>query len=207
VSFSGSSETRVEYENCFLILMFQTVLLVFQGNKSLFYQTCCAGGYLSRRERIIPTKFGSRWLAELLVEKLTQIILSKLGKCFILLIYFLYISSAIFGLTTLQVGLKLKNLVPYDSYVNIESDIINEHFSAYGTYATVVIDEQLEYRDPLTFRRLEDLYSSMTSSDFTGPGEFWLIDFLKFNVTRQNLVPGATWNFIEALDDFLQQPK
>uniref|UniRef100_A0A915JMF1 Patched domain-containing protein 3 n=1 Tax=Romanomermis culicivorax TaxID=13658 RepID=A0A915JMF1_ROMCU len=103
----------------------------------------------------------------------------------------------------MQIGLELKNLVPYDSYVINNLKINDRYFSDYGTYATVIVNETVDFEDPITVNRLLDLYHFLCKTDHTDLGEFWLPDFLEFNKTLSTVVG---YSFLATLDDFLNNP-
>lgn len=140
---------------------------------------------------------------------MSKILCSIVCKLIIALIYAGYVATAVWGVVHLKIGLQLKNLVPYDSYVAREREISDEHFSSYGSYAFVVITEKLEYHDEFTLKRLSDMYRSLINTDYSSEGEFWLNDFsntrdnLRNSSNDGNLEFSSEIAFMSSLNNFL----
>lgn len=144
-------------------------------------------------------------LTEFLGNHLSSVLCSFVCKIFIVLLYCGYISSAIWGVIHLKIGLQMKNLVPYDSYVAKEREISDEHFSTFGPFAFVVITEKLEYHDEFTLKRLLELYRSLSNTEYSSEGEFWLNEF-STHVNQNNHPEYASESaFIALLERFLSK--
>nr|XP_006208973.1 patched domain-containing protein 3 [Vicugna pacos] len=107
---------------------------------------------------------------------------STVSKCFVVLIYVLYIVSSILGCFQVQEGLDLRNLASDDSYITPYFNVEEENFSSYGPRVMVIITEPLDYWDKDARQKLEKCLADFENSDYADRNltEFWLRDYVQF---------------------------
>lgn len=120
---------------------------------------CCAGrAPLNREEAESCVDKFPRWL-------IPKIVLNWPCKMVILIVFSLYVAAAVYGCINLEEGMLFTQLVSDDSYFYKYSDW-NEKYFAHETIVTFVISSSYDYTDVETQTKLENLVSSVHSSEY-----------------------------------------
>ncbi|XP_071483832.1 patched domain-containing protein 3-like [Diadema antillarum] len=150
---------------------------------STVYKFCCAGGLSEeqRRERTVGNC--ETGLMTFFKEYYGPFMMKPAVKFLTLLAFCAYLGGAIYGCLNVSEGLELKLLARSGSPAYDFFERQTDHFSTYGPFVSVVIQESLNYSDATVQQDLEALMEDFESSEYIHSSEyteFWLRDFLKF---------------------------
>ncbi|XP_071478040.1 patched domain-containing protein 3-like [Diadema antillarum] len=150
---------------------------------STAYKFCCAGGLSEeqRRERAIGNC--ETGLMTFFKEYYGPFLMKPAVKFLTLLAFCAYLGGAIYGCLNVSEGLELKLLARSGSPAYGFFEHQSDHFSTYGPFVSVVIQERLNYSDAAVQQDLEALVEEFESSKYIHSSEyteFWLRDFLEF---------------------------
>ncbi|XP_071483828.1 patched domain-containing protein 3-like [Diadema antillarum] len=150
---------------------------------STAYKFCCAGGLSEeqRRERTIGNC--ETGLMTFFKEYYGPFLMKPAVKFLALLAFCAYLGGAIYGCLNVSEGLELKLLARSGSPAYDFFEHQSDHFSTYGPFVSVVIQESLNVSDAEVQQDLEALVEDFESSKYIHSSEyteFWLRDFLKF---------------------------
>lgn len=168
------------------------------GNKSKCYMVCCTGrkpNNQSESESFLD-KF-PRWL----IPKLT---IPIPGKIIILIAFVVYLSVSIWGITNMEQGLDLKNLVAESSYYYKYRVDLDNNFPI-DTPVSLVFDETLSYSDSSTHDKINELLLSITAES-TVQDNFEINWLSSYQADTLNYDNSTEKNFIIGLQAFLNIP-
>ncbi|KAJ8315263.1 hypothetical protein KUTeg_007413 [Tegillarca granosa] len=163
--------------------------------KSQCFVFCCGGSPAKNRSDV------DNPLEKYPLRVLKKIVVNKLLKVIILILFFAYLGVSIWGTINLKQGLDLKDLVSKDSYFYTYSSIDQEFFSTEISVSFVIKTEQnysqqdiqLKVNDLLTKAKKDnDIYSSFEIN--------WLKDYMTSSVYD----PTSHSTFVNGLKTFLQ---
>ncbi|XP_046556236.1 patched domain-containing protein 3-like [Haliotis rubra] len=159
-----------------------------------FLIICCCGGKPPRERRdSIFEKFPSLCL--------TNFLLTIPGKVITLVMFVVYVSVSIWGVTGLKQGLFLNLLVPPSSYYHGYS-VSNYHYFGVKIPVQFVFNHAgIDYKNETTLKHVKELFHNIgQSSDMNnGTTKCWLLDYASsehFNITSNSI-------FIKNLQEFL----
>ena len=128
----------------------------------------------------------------------------------IVLLYVAYLGLAVWGVFGLEYGLVLTKLLPDDSYAVPYFEKEAQYFTHYGPVISVVVDEEINYWEKCSQRKLEEtLMKFEEDGDFFHDDEMttsWLRDY-KIFLKSSNLTAATEEQFYYILKEtFLQDP-
>ncbi|XP_046326532.2 patched domain-containing protein 3-like [Haliotis rufescens] len=159
-----------------------------------FLIICCCGGKPPRERRdSIFEKFPSLCL--------TNFLLTIPGKAITLLLFVVYVSVSIWGVTGLKQGLFLNLLVPPSSYYYSYSLSNYHYFGVKLPVQFVFTQADIDYRNETTLKQVRELfhYIGQSSTMNNDSQACWLLDYAssqQFNITSNSA-------FVENLKRFL----
>ncbi|XP_049737734.1 patched domain-containing protein 3 [Elephas maximus indicus] len=104
------------------------------------------------------------------------------SKCFVVLLYLLYIISSIYGCFQVQEGLDVRSLASDDSYVTPYFDVEEEFFSEYGPMVMVVVTKNVDYWNKDVRQKLEQCMIDFEDNMYVDKNltEFWLRTYVQY---------------------------
>ncbi|KAM9673352.1 patched domain-containing protein 3 [Trichechus inunguis] len=104
------------------------------------------------------------------------------SKCFVVLLYILYIISSIYGCSQVQEGLDVRNLASDDSYVTPYFDVDEKFFSEYGPMVMVVVTKNVDYWNKDVRQKLEQCMTDFEDNRYVDKNltEFWLRTYVQY---------------------------
>ncbi|XP_006871749.1 PREDICTED: patched domain-containing protein 3 [Chrysochloris asiatica] len=104
------------------------------------------------------------------------------SKCFVVLLYLMYIISSIYGCFHVQEGLDVRNLASDDSYVTPYFDVDEAYFSEYGPMVMVVVTENVDYWNKDVRQKLEQCMRQFEENEYIDSSltEFWLRSYVQY---------------------------
>ncbi|XP_062376705.1 patched domain-containing protein 3-like [Sardina pilchardus] len=107
----------------------------------------------------------------------------RLSKCFVILLYVVYMGVSIYGCFQMKEGIDLKNLAADDSYVVNYYDNENQYFKDFGPFVMVIIeDKTFEYWNKTARDNLMGCVRQFGNSDMVPENVTvsWLDHFVKY---------------------------
>ncbi|XP_072170191.1 patched domain-containing protein 3-like [Diadema setosum] len=179
---------------------------------STAYKLCCAGGLSEEDRRDNKKKTCEIGLMTFFKEYYGPILLTPFSKILTIVVFCAYLGGAIYGCLNITEGLELKLLARTGSPAYEFFERQSDHFSDYGPFVSVVIQERLNYSEPAVQQELESIVEEFESSGYIFSSmytEFWLREFLSF-LDRANISTSARTDpgqFSSLLVDyFLENP-
>ncbi|KHJ43924.1 patched family protein [Trichuris suis] len=117
---------------------------------------------------------------EIFSSSLAAVVCSPFSKVVIVIMYMAYVAFFCYSLATVAIGLNVEHLLPRRSYVAMTLKMNDRYFSSYADFATVFVNQTFSINSRVDQERLLNLYYSLTSTDFSAPGEFWLTEAMAF---------------------------
>ncbi|CDW55471.1 patched protein 9 [Trichuris trichiura] len=117
---------------------------------------------------------------EIFSTSLAAVVCSPFSKVIIIIMYLAYVAFFCYGLATVVVGLNVEHLLPRRSYVAMTLKMNDRYFSSYADFATVFVNQTFSINSRVDQQRFLNLYYSLTSTEFSAPGEFWLTEAMAF---------------------------
>ena len=119
-------------------------------------------------------KEGTFGVCELFVYSFSKyyprILLHWIGKTITVFIFLAYVVFSIRGVTKLEEGLNLEDLVPPEHYYKYHEKIDSKLFPNCGIVVTFVIYKPITYHKPQTREKLQTFLDNIESSEFIVPG-------------------------------------
>ena len=176
------------------------------------YRICCAGGSPSipddelDRRRSNGEKFVTKHgLMEFFKNHFGPFITHPFSAVAVVVVYCFYLGISIWGILTLEEGLKLRNLSPDDSYAGQYYDLESKYFREYGPAVSIVITDEVDYSNADIQSELNRTLSELESSNLFHSSEFttsWLREFQRYLVIRDSR-PATPVSENLTKDDFL----
>lgn len=180
-----------------------TCLKVSQENLpeySKAYVACCVGGAYDHE-----TGTEEEHLMKLFFKKYYGPFLTTgLAKATVVLLYAGYIALSIYGCTTIEEGIDLKNLAVDQSYVAKYYTDEKTHFAQYGPIVMLGVNATFPYWDEVERAQLESCIMKLQGLPFVGNlSTSWLHSFESY-AKEKHLNIGSEGEFMEHLHPFLQ---
>nr|XP_012644234.1 patched domain-containing protein 3 isoform X1 [Microcebus murinus] len=104
------------------------------------------------------------------------------SKVFVVVLYFLYIVSSIYGCFRVQEGLDLRSLASDDSYITPYFNVEEDYFSDYGPRVMVVITKSIDYWNEEVRQKLEKCMIDFEKNHYVDASltEFWLRAYVQY---------------------------
>nr|XP_054772716.1 patched domain-containing protein 3-like [Lytechinus pictus] len=173
-----------------------------------FYQIFCAGG-ISKTTRTKVADMEHR-IMKFFGEQFGPFIMKSPLKVLIVLSYLAYIAGAIYGLFHITQGLQLNSLARDGSPAFIYYSYEDEYFKRYGPVIGVIMQDELEYWNPQTQQKIEDLTQQFEDSEYIYGKQFtesWLRMYLMFLQQSIGTTEVDKTTFVTLLQNqFLTQP-
>lgn len=180
-----------------------TCLKVPEGRlpgSSKAYIACCVGGAYKHE-----TGTEEDHLMQLFFRKYYGPFLTTgLAKATVVLLYIGYISTSIYGCTTIEEGMDLKNLALDRSYVVEYYEDEKTHFSQHGPIVMLAVNATFPYWDEVERPQLESCILEFRGLPFVGNlATSWLHSFESY-AKEKHLNISSEAEFMEHLHPFLQ---
>uniref|UniRef100_A0A5S6QSL0 SSD domain-containing protein n=1 Tax=Trichuris muris TaxID=70415 RepID=A0A5S6QSL0_TRIMR len=183
-------------------MSFFTALLALDGRREVAGRHCVTlrktiketGNGSAASKNHIMNSVADGWRSfdkynEIFSSFLAAVVCSPYSKIVILITYVAYVAFFCYGLATVVVGLNVEHLLPRHSYIAMTLRMNDRYFSAYADFATVFVNQTFSVNSRADQERLLNLYYSLTSTEFSAPGEFWLKEAMSFaQSTNESLV-------------------
>ncbi|XP_040846172.1 patched domain-containing protein 3 [Ochotona curzoniae] len=126
------------------------------------------------------------------------------SKLLVVLLYFGYLSSSIYGCFRVQEGLDVRNLASDDSYIIPYFNTEEDYFSDFGPRVMVVVTEPVDYWNERVRQKLEKCITDFENNDFINKNltEFWLPTYVNY-LKQTGLDPNDKQVFMSNLAPFL----
>ncbi|XP_013403203.1 patched domain-containing protein 3 [Lingula anatina] len=167
-------------------------------NRSKIFRIFCTGGTPSKKKEC--EDLNQHVMMEFFRDYYGPFLNKIPTKVSVILVYGSYLGIAIWGITGMKEGLKLKNLADDASYASSFYNLEDKYFKEFGPKISVILEGKLDYWDGTVQTELFHLIKSFEDErnifdNYTT--EFWLRDFLSF-VEQYNLTVNET-NFVNVL--------
>ncbi|XP_043269886.1 patched domain-containing protein 3 isoform X2 [Venturia canescens] len=182
------------------------------AHRSWLYRVLCTGG-VDPDDPTNPVDNPEHGCMTWFRDYLAAALNCRSVKCLVILVFGLYLTGAMYGLTTLQEGLDRRKLSKEDSYSITFYDREDFYFREFPYRIQVIVSGQYDYSDPLIQEQMENLTSSLESTVYISTPiytESWLRSFLSYmkrNDEYLNATISTETSFIETLKDVWLFPK
>lgn len=128
-----------------------------------------------------------------------RIIMNSGVKCFILLLYATYLGVSIWGVSHLQIGFRLAEVIPEESYITKYIMSERDYHNASGPTVMFVIDKPISYERYESQVRITKLLETARNTPFVDQKQStsWLEEYIKF--LRQTTGAYNPHNFVNKL--------
>lgn len=173
-----------------------------------FYQIFCAGGVSkTTRTKAADMEHG---IMKFFGEQFGPFIMKSPCKILIVLTYLGYLAGAIYGLFHITQGLQLNSLARDDSPAFVYYSYEDEYFKRFGPVVSIIMQDDVEYWNPETQQKIEDLTQTYEESDYIYGKqltESWLRMYLMFLKQAVGTTEVDKTTFVTLLQNqFLTQP-
>ena len=150
-------------------------------DKSRAYRIFCSGGVrkdgeiVDDEEEHLASRIVRDWYGKFVVNKAVKVV--------VLILFCGYLGASIYGMTRINQGLELKNLVQDDSYAHDFLTLEDRYFDSYGPQVQFVIGRPLEYWNASVRKDLDDVVERVLATEYASPPYLvisWLKDFETF---------------------------
>ncbi|KAJ8036578.1 Patched domain-containing protein 3 [Holothuria leucospilota] len=128
----------------------------------------------------------------------------------IVFLYFIYLGTAGYFCSTIELGLEQKNVAEEGTMTHEFLDLLARYFKETGDSVSIVIAEPYEYWELEKQNELEAMVESLHMNDHIKPRnytEFWLDDYKQYLLTVYNTTNVSQDTFVNVLrNQFLQLP-
>ncbi|KAK9502160.1 hypothetical protein O3M35_012746 [Rhynocoris fuscipes] len=176
-------------------------------DRSWWYRVFLAGG-INPKEPNNPKDNPDNMMMTFFRDRLAPCLNWWPIKILVLVMFAVYLSGAFYGLTNLQEGLQRRKLSRADSYSIIFYDREDIYFREFPYRMQVVICGDLNYSDPITQDRIENLTKTFEASPYISKNslytESWLrsfVSYIKRNKEELNVSIDTEPEFIQTLKD------
>ncbi|XP_073969926.1 patched domain-containing protein isoform X2 [Rhodnius prolixus] len=175
-------------------------------DRSWLYRLFCAGG-INGKDPNNPKDNPDNMLMTYFRDSLAPCLSWWVVKVLVLVLFVIYLCGACYGLTNLQEGLQRRKLSRADSYSIIFYDREDIYFREFPYRMQVIVSGDLNYSDPITQERIENLTKTFEASPYISNSlytESWLrsfVSYIKRNKEDLNVTIDTEPDFIQTLKD------
>ena len=173
---------------------------------SRLYRMWCAGGYSNKTK---SAEDHEQMLTYFFRKYYGPFIVKPVVKFLIVLVFFGYISAALYGCFHIEEGLEVTDIFADDSYAQ---DYLKErkYFTDFGVSLSVIVKEEVNYWESDVQDQIEDIAEEFEAHELLHEPphtEFWLRDFKQFLQKILNTTNTDQKTFISLLrNQFLTMP-
>ncbi|XP_023242143.1 patched domain-containing protein 3-like [Centruroides sculpturatus] len=118
-----------------------------------------------------------------LSEKLGNLFCRKLVKILIIFLFLCNIAASIYSMKDIKQGLNLRDVLPFSSYIRKFVDNYYLYFSDYPHAIQIVINQALDYSNPIVQEEVENILTTFENSPYISGREHslcWIREYLSF---------------------------
>ncbi|XP_044280952.1 patched domain-containing protein 3-like [Varanus komodoensis] len=149
-----------------------------QDSQGCMYNWCCAGGSYDESTGTEP----EHPMNELFRKRYGPFLMRKWTKVFVVVLYFLYLTSSIYGTVYVKEGIDLRNVAVDDSYIVPYYDLEDQFFLDYGPRIMVIVTESVAYWNSSVRADIENCMEELERSFYVikNFSESWLRNYEAF---------------------------